>query len=185
MNETANELKKASGWSMAWGILTILFGFMAIGAPLASGLAVTLVIGITLLAAGISMLIYSFRAPSLGKVLLKLLFAGLTVVVGLFVLAQPGIALIKLTMLLGVFFIVDGFMAFIVAWNVKPQAGWGWMTFNALVTFVLGVMILKGWPESSLVVVGILVGIRLVFAGVTMLTLGSAGREVSKAMGSG
>ena len=67
MNEDAQQLKKASGWGMAWGFLTMLFGFMAIGSPFVSGLAVTVAIGIALLAAGVSMLIYSFQAPSLGR----------------------------------------------------------------------------------------------------------------------
>ena len=105
MNDQADQLKKASGWSMLWGILTILIGFMAMGSPLASGLAVTLVVGIALLAAGVSMTIYAFQAPSLGKILLKLLFGGLTVVVGIAILAQPGLALAKLTVLLGVYFL--------------------------------------------------------------------------------
>jgi uncharacterized membrane protein HdeD (DUF308 family) len=134
------------------------------------------------LAAGVSMLIFAFQAPSLGKILLKLLFAGLTVLVGISVLTQPGIALVNLTLLLGIFFVVDGFFSFIVAWNVKPEKGWGWLVFNALVTVVLGIMILKGWPQASLFVIGILVGIRLIFAGVTMLTLGTAGRQVAKAV---
>ncbi len=183
MNENATQLKKASGWGMVWGILTILFGLFAIGSPLASGLAVTLVIGITLLAAGVSMLIFAFQAPSLGKILLKLLFAGLTIAVGIAILSQPGIALAKLTLILGAFFVVDGFFGFIVAWNMKPEQGWGWMTVNAFVTIALGVMILKGWPEASLFVIGILVGIRLVFAGITMLAMGSLGRQVAKAAG--
>ena len=182
MSESASELKKASGMGMLWGILTIIFGFMAMGAPLQSGLAVTIVVGIALFAAGISMVIFSFQAPSLGKVLIKLLFGALTVIVGISVLSQPGIALLNLTLLVGIFFVVDGFFGFIVAWNVKPEKGWGWLVFNALVTIVLGVMILKGWPETSLVVIGILVGIRLVFAGITMLTIGTAGRQVAKAM---
>jgi uncharacterized membrane protein HdeD (DUF308 family) len=182
MNESAQELKKASNRGMIWGILTIIFGFLAIGAPVVSGVAVTLMIGIALLAAGVSMLIFAFQAPSLGKILLKLLFAGLTVLVGISVLTQPGIALVNLTLLLGIFFVVDGFFSFIVAWNVKPEKGWGWLVFNALVTVVLGIMILKGWPQASLFVIGILVGIRLIFAGVTMLTLGTAGRRVAKAV---
>lgn len=180
MNENAQQLKSASGWGMVWGILTIIFGFIAIGAPFTSGIAVAMVVGIALLAAGVSMLIFAFQAPSFGKILLKLLFAGLTVAVGISILSQPGIALMNLTLILGAFFVADGFLGFIVAWNVKPEKGWGWLTVNALITVALGVMILKGWPESSLVIIGLLVGIRLVFAGMTMLTLGTAGRQLAK-----
>lgn len=179
MNESSQQLKKLSGWGMVWGFLTILFGFMAISAPYVSGRAVALLVGIALLAAGISMTIFSFQAPSLGKLMVKLLFGGLTVLVGIAVVAQPGMALVKLTVLLGVYFLFDGFMTFIVAWNVKPQNGWGWLVFNAFVTVVLGVMILKGWPETALWVVGMLVGIRLVFSGITMFTLGTAGRQLA------
>ena len=64
-------------------------------------------------------------------------------------------------------------MTMIVAFNVKPQPGWGWMTFNGIVTIMLGWMILKGWPVSGVWAIGILVGVRLLFAGITMLTLRS------------
>lgn len=183
MNENAQTLKKLSGWSMAWGILTILFGFMAMSSPLISGLAITVMIGIALLAAGLSMTIFAFKSPSLGRGLLRLLFGGLTILVGIAVLTQPGIALLKLTMLVGIYFIFDGISTLIVAWNVKPENGWGWLTLSGAVTIVLAWMILSGWPESSLVVVGLLVGIRLVFSGVTMLTLGSAGRQTARSLG--
>ena len=179
MNENAQTLKSASRWGMIWGFLTILFGILAIGSPFVSGLAVTVFIGIALLAAGLSMTIYAFKAPSLGRGILKFLFGGLTVLVGIAVISQPGIALAKLTILLGAYFIADGIMTLIVAWNVKPEAGWGWMTFNGAVTLALAYLILSGWPDSTLWAVGLLVGIRLLFSGMTIMTMGAAGRQVA------
>lgn len=182
MSEVSHDIKKASRAGMVWGILTIIFGFLAIGSPFLSGVAVAVMVGIALLAAGLSMTIFAFQAPSLGRGLLRLLFGGLTVLVGIAVLAQPGIALVQLTMLLGIYFLFDGIGSLIVAWNIKPDTGWGWMTFNGAITVALAWMVLSGWPESSLFVVGILVGIRLIFSGMAMLTLGTAGRRVAKAM---
>ena len=173
MNEGAQVLKNDSRLGTLWGVLTILFGLLAIGSPLYSGLAVAVMVGFALVAAGISMTIFAFQAPSLGRGILKLLFGALTIFVGLAVLAQPGIALAKLTLLLGIYFLADGVMTMIVAFNVKPQPGWGWMTFNGIVTISLGWMILKGWPVSGVWAIGILVGVRLLFAGMTMLTLRS------------
>ena len=184
MTEPAKTTVKSPGWGIAWGILTIVFGLVAMSAPLVSGLAITLLIGYLLLAGGIAMSIFAFQAPSLGKVLLKLLFAVLTVVAGLAVVFQPGLALAQLTLLLGIVFIVDGVMGFIVAWNVKPANGWGWMTANALIALALGVMILKGWPAASLVVIGVLVGVRLLFAGLAMLTVGTVQRRFAATTGS-
>jgi uncharacterized membrane protein HdeD (DUF308 family) len=180
MNENTQALKSASRLGMLWGILTILFGLFAIGSPLYTGLAVAVMVGMALVAAGVSMTVFAFQAPSLGRGILKLLFGALTVVVGIAVLAQPGMALAKLTLLLGAYFIADGVMTMIVAFNVKPQPGWGWMTFNGVVTIALGWMILKGWPLSGVWAIGVLVGIRLLFAGITMLTIGTAGSQAAK-----
>lgn len=182
MNDSAEPLKQASRMGIIWGILTIILGILAIGSPLVSGLAVALLVGMALLAAGISMTLFAFQAPSLGRGVLKFLFGALTIVVGITMLAQPGIALVDLTLLLGFYFIADGVVAMIVAFNVKPQPGWGWMTFNGIVTIALGWMILKGWPVSGVWAIGILVGIRLLFAGMTMLTLGTAANQVAKTM---
>jgi uncharacterized membrane protein HdeD (DUF308 family) len=180
MNENTQALKSASRLGMLWGILTILFGLFAIGSPLYTGLAVAVMVGMALVAAGVSMTVFAFQAPSLGRGILKLLFGALTVVVGIAVLAQPGMALAKLTLLLGAYFIADGVMTMIVAFNVKPRPGWGWMTFNGVVTIALGWMILKGWPLSGVWAIGVLVGIRLLFAGITMLTLGTAGSQAAR-----
>ena len=179
MNDNAQPLKKASNRGMIWGVLTIFLGVLAIGSPLVSGLAVAITVGAVLLLAGISMTLFAFQAPSFGRGLLRLLFGALTVLVGISALSQPGIALVNLTLLLGIYFIADGVVALIVAFNVKPSPGWGWMTFNGAVTIALGWMILKGWPVSGVWAVGILVGVRLLFAGMTMLTLGTAGRQIA------
>jgi uncharacterized membrane protein HdeD (DUF308 family) len=182
MNDPAQSLNQASKRGMIWGVVTILCGILAIGSPLVSGLAVAIMVGVLLLMAGASMTFFAFQAPSLGKGFLKLLFGLLTVLVGISVLSQPGIALAQLTLLLGFYFIADGVVAMIVAFNIKPDPGWGWMTFNGAVTIALGWMILKGWPVSGVWAVGILVGVRLLFAGMTMLTMGTAGRQVAKTM---
>ena len=180
MNNESRELKQASRRGMLWGALTLLLGLFAIASPVIPGLAVTIMVGAALLLAGISMTVYAFQAPSLGRGILKLLFGGLTVIVGVAMLSQPGLALAKLTLLLGVYFLFDGVVTLIVAWNVKPEPGWGWMTFNGGITIILGWMILRGWPVSGLWAIGILVGVRLIFAGITMLTLGSAARAAAK-----
>lgn len=182
MNEQVQPLKQASRRGIVWGVITIFCGIASIGSPLVSGLAVAIMVGIILLVAGASMTFFAFQAPSLGKGVLKLLFGLLTVLVGVSTLGQPGIALANLTMLLGLYFLADGVVTMIVAFNVKPDPGWGWMTFNGAVTIALGWMILKGWPLSGVWAIGILVGVRLLFAGMTMLTLGTAGSQAAKTM---
>lgn len=180
MNESVGDLKKASRGGMIWGVVTLILGIVAMGSPLVSGLAVSVVVAIALIAAGVAMTIYAFQAASLGRGILRFLFGGLTVLVGVAMLAQPGLALANLTLLLAVYFFADGIVTLIVAWNVKPEAGWGWMTFNGVVTIALAYLIMKGWPLSGVWAIGILVGVRLIFTGITMLTLGSMGSQVAR-----
>ena len=72
----------------------------------------------------------------------------------------------------------------ILAYQWRPQKGWGWMVFNGALRMVLGIMIYRQFPTSATWLVGLLVGIRLLFAGWTMILLGSATRSVAKAVDS-
>ena len=110
MSDNAQQLKQASRRGMIWGFLTILFGLFAIGSPFVAGLSAAIFIGIALLAAGITMAIFAFQAPSFGRGILKFLFGLLTIVIGVAIVAEPGIGLAKLTLFLGLYFFFDGFL---------------------------------------------------------------------------
>lgn len=186
MSEASRAVKSISTAGMIWGVLTIILGVVAIGSPMISGLAVAFLVAITLIIAGIAKTIYAFSAGSFGQGLVRLLFGGLTVTVGIIMIAQPGMALATLTLVLAAYFLADGVMALVVGFQHKPAQGWGWMVFNGLVTLALALMIIGDWPVSGVWAIGILVGVRLLFSGMTMLTLGSAGRQAAKSIaGSG
>jgi uncharacterized membrane protein HdeD (DUF308 family) len=180
MNESYATIKKASGAVTLWGVLTIVLGVFAMGAPLVTGLTLAVLIGISLVAAGLMQSIYAFQAGSIGKGVLRLLFGGVTVLAGLTITGQPGIALATLTLILAIYFVVDGVTTLIASTAVAGGQGKGLIIFNGIVTLVLGIMIWRGWPVSGAWAIGILVGIRLIFSGMTMMALGAVGREVSK-----
>ena len=182
MNELSTGTKKASNIVTLWGVLTMILGVFAMGSPLITGLALAILIGISLVTAGLIQSAYAFQAGSLGKGVLRFLFGGVTVMAGLAIMGQPGMALATLTLLLSIYFVVDGITTLIAASAVKSGQGKGWIVFNGIVTLILGVMIWRGWPVSGAWAIGILVGIRLIFSGMTMMALGSVGREVSRQM---
>lgn len=180
MNEASQDVKKASGLITVWGILTIILGFLAMGAPLVTGLALAVMIGIAMLMAGLLQTIYAFQAGSVGRGILRLLFGGITILAGCAMIGQPGMALATLTLFLAVYFVIDGLTTIFASTAVASGQGKGWIIFNGIVTLLLGIMIWRGWPVSGVWAIGILVGIRLIFSGMTMMALGSAGRELSK-----
>ena len=180
MNETKPAVRSASNAGVIWGILTMILGLLAIGSPYFFGTMVSMMVALMLIGSGVAQTIYAFQAGSLGRGIMKFLFGGLTVIVGIVMVGQPGLALATLTMILGVYFLVDGITTITAAFHVKPEQGWTWLLFNGVVTLVLAWMIIGEWPLSGVWAIGILVGVRLLFSGMTMLTLGSAGRMATK-----
>jgi uncharacterized membrane protein HdeD (DUF308 family) len=95
---------------------------------------------------------------------LHLLAAALYLVVGLFMLEDPVRAAVVLTLLLAAAFFVGGLLRIIFSLGVLFPS-WPWVLLNGAVDLILGVLILNGWPESSLWALGLLVGIDLLFHG--------------------
>lgn len=180
MNDQAQDLKNASNKVKILGFLTIVLGVLAMGAPLVTGLALATLIGIFMVAGGLFQTMYAFQAGSLGRGILRFLFGGITVLAGLVIIGQPGIMLATLTLLLAIYFVIDGLMTLFASTGVSGGQGKGLVIFNGIVTLVLGIMIWQKWPVSGIWAVGILVGVRLLFSGMTMIALGAVGREVSK-----
>jgi len=157
-----------------FGIIVLILGLLAIACPLAAGAAVSTMVAILLVAAGVVRMLWAFKAGSFGKGALALLLGGLTLGVGVVMLARPLVVLASLALILAVYFLLDGISEIAAAFSVKPAKGWGWMAFGGAMSIVLSVLIWSQWPLSGAWAIGILVGVRLVFAGTAMIALGSA-----------
>ena len=180
MNQLKDAAKTGSTSMTVFGIITIILGMFAMLAPGLTGLSVVLLLGGIVLAAGIVRIIWAFRAGSFGKGLLMFAIGGLTLLCGIVLLAHPLFASGVLTILLAVYFIVDGIFEIVAAVQLHPGAGWGWMLFGGIVSIWLGIIIWRQFPLSGVWAIGILLGIKLFFVGLIMVTGGSALRSVAK-----
>ena len=165
---------------MALGVVTIIAGFLAMGSPLASGLAIMVFIGVALVIGGIARTIGAFSAGSFGQGALAFIGAMLALVAGLVLAGRPGIGLATVTLLVGGYLVVDGISSAILAFHVRPDKGWGWMLFSAIMGVLLGFMLLREWPLSGLWAVGTLVGVNLLCSGFSMISVGTAARGLAK-----
>jgi len=161
------------------GYVIVVLGLLSIAAPFVAGAAVAMMVGALLFIAGIAQTLYAFQSDSFGKTLLRVLFGGITVLSGFFMLVAPAVGLATLTMILIVYFLVDGIFAVITGLQLKPLTGWGWMVFSGVASVLLAWMIWQQWPVSGAWAVGTLVGVRLLFTGMSMITLGAIGKELS------
>jgi len=175
----AHEAKKNAGWLVVLGVVTVIAGFLSVGSPLASGLAVTFIIGFAVTIGGVARTIGAFSAGSFGQGALGFIGGILTLGAGLILVARPGIGLETLTLLLGACLVVDGIAGAILAFNVRPETGWGWMLFSAAMALVLGIFLLSEWPLSGVWAIGTLVGINLIFAGFSLIFVGAAARSLA------
>jgi len=168
-----NDLKTAGGALLGIGILTFVLGLLMAGAPFFTGLAVALSVGILLLLGGIARVVYSIKSErGFASVAVGLL----TVVCGLIMIGHPVFGLKFLTLLVALWFLSDGILAIAASFSLKPQPGWGLVLFGGLVSFLLGFMIWSRWPLSGVWAVGLLIGIRMIFEGWSMVMVGLAVR---------
>ena len=174
----AGEIKKSAGMLTFFGILMVIFGILAIGAPFVAGLAVVWYFGLMLVIGGIFRVIYAFKAQSLGAGIWAILLGFLTVFAGFVMLGRPLLGLAIMTLVLAVYFIVEGITEIIYAFQIKPEIGWGWALAGGIISLVLGVMIWREYPAPATWLIGVLVGIHLLFHGLAMLGIGAAARAV-------
>jgi uncharacterized membrane protein HdeD (DUF308 family) len=182
MTETAlGVVKKASGWSIALGILMIVAGVLAIGDSLAAGVVVVLFVGWMAIFNGALQIVYGFRAHGGGRMVVEILLGLLYIVAGAFILMHPQGGLLALTLIIASFLLVYGVFAIVLAFQLRPHKGWGWVLFDAIITLLLGCLIWAHWPLNSEWVVGTLLGISFIVSGVSRLMLSLAVRRVASA----
>jgi uncharacterized membrane protein HdeD (DUF308 family) len=152
------------GWFLAFGLALVLLGVLAIVRSVAATVVSMLFFGwLLLFAAGIEVV----QAIMVGKwagLFQHWLSAALFGVLGALIIWRPMVTAEILTLLIGAFFLVAGAFQLITPFVISlPE--WGWHALNGLITFVLGILILAQWPVSGLWVIGLFLGIELVFYG--------------------
>ena len=177
MNAETPNLQKVSSSMRLMGWLSIIFGALAIAMPWIAGQSILLMVGALVIAAGIMRMIWAFQAGSLGKGVLVFLIGVLTLLAGFAVVASPLMSSAILTIMLSIYFFVDGLSEFFAAFSI--QEGKGWLLFDAVVTVLLGIMLFTGFPLAGTVAIGVFLGIKLVFVGVTMLSLRSMAKHAT------
>jgi uncharacterized membrane protein HdeD (DUF308 family) len=175
MSAEKTVLQSVSSRMRLMGWLSIIFGILAIAMPWVAGQSILMVVGILVMAAGIMRMIWAFQAGSLGKGILVFIIGVLTLLAGIAVIANPLMSSAVLTVMLAIYFFVDGFSELIAAFSVSE--GKGWLLFDAVVTIILGIMIFTGFPLAGTVAIGVFLGIKLLFVGITMLTIRSVAKN--------
>lgn len=160
-------------WFILLGVLLIIVGFAALSAVEVASLATALFLGILLIVEGVSETIGAFWCRGWSGFFFLLLGGIFSVIVGLLFLKAPVQALVALTLLLACLLMVGGIFRIIAALSYHFSA-WGWALFSGIVDLILGIMIWRQWPASAFWVIGLFLGISLIFRGSNWISLGMA-----------
>jgi uncharacterized membrane protein HdeD (DUF308 family) len=158
------------GWFLAFGIGLLVLGIAAVMRSVTATVVSMLFFGwLLLLASGIEIA----QAAMVGRwagFFLHLLAAILFGITGLLIVMRPAISAEVATVFMAMFFLIGGLFQLVGSVAIALP-GWGWQAAHGLVTFVLGLLILAGWPASGLWVIGLFVGIDLIFYGGAWIAL--------------
>jgi uncharacterized membrane protein HdeD (DUF308 family) len=168
-----------SGKSIVWAILLVVFGFLAIALPFATSWGVVVIIAWLIVFSGGFQFIHAFQSKGIGSVVWKLLVAVLYLIVGIYFLLNPLLGVAAFTFALAIFFVAEGLVDLAAYFQNRSATGSVWILFDGIITLILGVMVWRQWPSSSLWVIGTLVGISMIFTGTTRLMLSVAARGLT------
>lgn len=162
------------GWFIALGIFLIATGVGALMFPLAATLSVELFVGSAVLIVGIATLVHAFKSTGWGGFLIELFIAATYIVGGVLFLINPFAGMIALTAVLGGFFALDGILRIIMAIQIRGERSWAFFLVSGLLSLMLAILIAAGIANgASLNFIGFLVGINLMFAGISYIVCGN------------
>ncbi len=166
---------------LAEGIILVALGVLAVAAPFVAGVAATLFIGWLFLFAGVSGLTFSYQCRSAPGFWWALLSSAVALLAGLALLFNPLAGLFSLTFVLIAYFLIDGVLTIMLGLDHRRDLsdGWQWIVVSGVIDLILAAILISGLPGSALWALGLLVGIDLIFGGISIISVALAARKTA------
>jgi len=175
-------VRQASTLSILWGISLICLGMLAIASPFVAAVAVNVLVAWLVVLAGVVHLIVAFHTREAGSMIWRLLVGLAYLCFGVYLIARPAVGVASLTLVLASLFLVEGIFNIILYFRIRSILRATWILLDGIVTLLLGAMIYMQWPSSSAWAIGTLVGVSLIFSGVTRVMMSLAVRRAASAL---
>jgi uncharacterized membrane protein HdeD (DUF308 family) len=162
---------------LAQGIVMMVLGFLAVAEPNVATIAIGIFVGWLFFIGGIFRALSLWQSRGMPGFAWSLLTAVLAIVLGLILIFRPLAGVLTLTMVLIAFFILEGITAIVLAVQHREHLrSWGWVLFSGIVDLLLAFLIWDGWPSSADWAIGLLVGINMLFFGLSLVMTALAAR---------
>jgi uncharacterized membrane protein HdeD (DUF308 family) len=167
----ASDINKSFNGSLLIGILLIVLGIAGIALPAVSTIFAETWFALILISAGAAKLVYAFQTRDDGGFIWKLLLSILYIATGVMLFVYPLTGILTLTLLLGSFLLTEAVFELILAFRLRGQQNWTSVLFNGIITLLLGAMIWFQWPFDAPWLLGTLVGVSVLFTGISRVML--------------
>jgi len=168
---------KAPGMLIALGILFIALGMIGVAGQVMFSFVTINILGAFLIIGGVLQGVHAFQSSGWKSVGIQIVFAILYIVAGLYTWLFPIPALEVITLWLAAIFFITGFLRLIAAFHHRPFGQWFWLVLSAIISILMGVLIMNSFPASSFWLPGLLIAIELLLQGWTLLFIGIAAKS--------
>jgi uncharacterized membrane protein HdeD (DUF308 family) len=169
----ANAVREHSTFFIVEGVILVLLGALAIFLPLFATITITIIVGWIFLASGIIGLITTFGMRGVPGFWWSLVSALIAIGAGVVLLMQPITGALSLTVILIVFFVVEGVAGIMYALEHRRELSgrWEWVLVSGIIDLVLAGILFAGLPGTAAWAIGLLVGINMIMGGVALVAI--------------
>jgi uncharacterized membrane protein HdeD (DUF308 family) len=163
------------------GCVLVLAGLAAIAFPLLSTIATKVALGWVFIVSGAAIILHAVTAGDWRGFFWNLAIGLLHLIVGGYLALLPFSGIVTLTVLIAALFIADGVLELGMALRLRPHNGWVWVLLSGLVAIAAGALIALQLPDSATFTIGLLIGIKMIFAGWSFIVLAMSGPRAAPA----
>ena len=178
--EVTKSIRAHWGLFAAEGCVLVVLGLLAVLVPPLATLGFTIFLGWLFMVSGAMGLIATLWARQAPGFWWSLLSAVLAIAAGLVLVVSPTGGAVSLTLLLAMFFVIEGVATMMYALDQRQQLSgrWGWMLFSGIVDLALAAMIVTGLPGTATWALGVLVGVNMLLGGTALIAMGLHARSL-------
>ncbi|MFI7697843.1 HdeD family acid-resistance protein [Nonomuraea sp. NPDC049480] len=152
------------------GALALIFGVMAVAWPGITLLALAVVFGAYAIVDGALAAVAATRAAK-GRRAPLILLAVAGLLFGIMCLVWPGLTVLVVTLLIGIWAIVTGVMEVMAAIRMRREIRGEWLHIMAGALSVLFGVLVLAWPATGALTIALIIGIYAILAGITLIIL--------------
>jgi len=168
-NQLSKVFKEVTRASIRWALVMIILGLLAAILPLATGIAVSVVVAWAVVLSGFAYVVSAVADRNAGAFIWRLLIGLVYIAGGSYLAFHAQIALETLTLVIATIFSIESILEIVTFFQFRVYAGSVWALFDGVITLLMAFLILLPWPNSSSWAIGIILGINLMTTGFAVL----------------